>query len=281
MASDGFKSATIEPDQIEKRFAEGDKYNLAIRTGENTRGLIVVIDVDDGEGKPGPATLAALEKRFGKLPPTLVQVTGSGGHHYVFTAKLGSAIKSGTNVLRAEAGLQAKDANGKATKSGIDVRAENGYIMVEPSNHTKGKYHWTNYSAEIAPLPEWLERALTTPQHSVSAEIVRSPSIAEKDQPHETLTLLQVRELLNSIPSDDRDTWLIFGNVLKTIAPWIGGEDDAFRMWTDWSASGEGFQGEKDQAYHWASFNNPTQHPVALLKKHASEYGWVCPRTIQ
>src|SRR5579871_806921 len=103
----GFKSATDDYGQARAWFTAGE-YNIAIRTGTNRHGILVFLDIDQGDGKPGAKTLKALETKYGDLPDTLVARTGSGGRHYVFRAPEGSKIKSRANILRTEAGLDSK-----------------------------------------------------------------------------------------------------------------------------------------------------------------------------
>lgn len=275
----GFENATTDHVQIKEWFAEDGRYNLAIRTGENSQGVLVVIDIDEGNGKPGADTLAKLEAKYGALPPTLLARTGSGGRHYVFWANSGVVIKSRPNILRAEAGLDAKH------KSGIDVRANNGYIIAAPSNHVSGgQYHWTNWGADIATLPDWLLKALVEPQRPAST-VTRAASSAapdtEKelppDNPHERLSAQQVVELLDHISPDEYDDWMMFGHVLKTIAGWIGGDEAAFLIWDRWCQKWSRYQDRAaaHQRDKWErAFSTPSRHPIGLLVKHARLGEW-------
>jgi putative DNA primase/helicase len=275
----GFEIATTDHVQIKEWFAEDGRYNLAIRTGENSQGVLVVIDIDEGNGKPGADTLTMLEAKYGALPPTLLARTGSGGRHYVFWANSGVVIKSRPNILRTEAGLDSK------RKSGIDVRANSGYIIAAPSNHVSGgQYHWTNWGADIATLPDWLLKALAEPQRPASPVTAAASSAAPdtekelaRDNPHERLSARQVVELLDNISPDEYEEWMMFGHVLKTIAGWIGGDEPAFLIWDRWCQKWSKYQecAAANQRDKWErAFSTPSQHPIGLLMKHAQANGW-------
>ena len=63
----GLKDATSSPAQIEKWWDEWPDANVAVATGPSG---LVVLDVDVGKGKPGWASLKAIEDEFDPLPPT-------------------------------------------------------------------------------------------------------------------------------------------------------------------------------------------------------------------
>lgn len=276
ITADGLKSACTDIAQIKSWFAE--ECNIAIRTGTNRHGILVVIDIDQGDGKPGAQTLRTLEAKYGELPDTLVARTGSGGRHYVFWAPEGAKIKSRSNILRAEAGLDTK------SKTGIDVRAENGYIIASPSNHAKGAYSWVNWGASIAALPEWLVTALT---ESVRPVPVTAPAglpiprteanDLRPDEKCERLTAKQVTELLFFISPNEYDDWMMFGHVLKTIRDWIGGDEAAFQIFDTWCRQWPLYRerAAAQQRSKWeTAFDTVSLFPIGLLKKHAKAGGW-------
>lgn len=102
----------------EKVQAEDPRQGYGIATGARSGGL-VVLDVDTKGGKAGPATLAALEARWGALPRTLTVSSPSGGTHLYFTHP--GAFQS----------------NVEALGPGLDVRAEGGYVRIPGSPHPK------------------------------------------------------------------------------------------------------------------------------------------------
>ena len=84
-----------------------------------------------------------MEDEHGKLPDTLVSQTGGGGKHVFFK--------------RPEGGV--KNSAGKIAL-GIDVRCNNGFVVIPPSPHySGGEYCWLDDEPEdiqIAEAPEWI-----------------------------------------------------------------------------------------------------------------------------
>jgi hypothetical protein len=114
--------------------------NLGIATGAG----LVVLDVDDKNGHRGSATLAALERERGDLPPTWTVGTPSNGVHHYFTCAghLGnSAGKLG---------------------DGLDVRADGGQVAAPPSVVDDRQYV-VLLDTPVAPAPSWLIGLLRSP----------------------------------------------------------------------------------------------------------------------
>ena len=121
--------------------------NLGLRTGASGTGAFV-LDVDPRHG--GQASLAALEREHGPLPPTLRADTGSGGEHVWFALD------------------ERKIGNRTALRPGLDGRGESGYVVAPPSLHPSGRrYAWQPGAGPItqplAPLPPWLLAMLEPP----------------------------------------------------------------------------------------------------------------------
>ncbi len=265
----GFNDATTDLARIRQWWTEAE-YNIGFCP--SLSGL-VAMDIDvgldkAGQRKVGDQSLAALVDRAGHpLPDTLTVITGSGGEHIYFSTAL--------DIQKSE-GRVGKD---------IDVRGYGGYVILPPSNHASGQqYRWKGGdSGKIAAeLPDWLASLMvkkpTSPDVTVRRAAAPAPGIEQPDlqpdSPNDRLTHSQVRELLNAIPASQRDHWMMFGHVLRTIADWIGGEQKAFEVWDAWAATGDGYGGPEDQRYHWATFTEPTQHPIALLIGHARDNDW-------
>ncbi|MGB1189891.1 MAG: AAA family ATPase [Pseudomonadales bacterium] len=115
-----------------------EKYNLGVVTGK-VSGNVFVVDVDIGEGKPGPDTIDDLQMAHDDLPETLAQVTGSGGMHFFYRAPENIEILTGKNTLG----------------DGVDTRGEGGFVVVAPSNHKSGNHYKVQPEA-IVESPEWL-----------------------------------------------------------------------------------------------------------------------------
>jgi hypothetical protein len=121
----GLLDATTNEAQILRWWSQWPDANIAIRTGGDS-GLLV-IDVDNKNGKHGDENLAAIAAPFGGMPVTLTATTGSGKH--LFFKHPGGVVRSSTSKLA----------------EGVDVRGDGGYVVAAPSLHANGKrYRWLN-----------------------------------------------------------------------------------------------------------------------------------------
>jgi hypothetical protein len=114
--ADGFKSATLDEQQVAEWWTRWPDANIATPTGK----VFDVIDVDD---------LAAFEAVVAEVgrPKTVGELrTGraEGGRHYL-VAPPGQKILQG----------------GRTAPAGIDVKGEGGYIVLPPSRHVSGNLY--------------------------------------------------------------------------------------------------------------------------------------------
>lgn len=72
---------------------------------------LIVVDVDQKNGKDGLAELQRLERSGRICPPTLTQITPTGGRHLIYRSQ--RAVKGGVNKLG----------------PGIDIKSYGGYIV--------------------------------------------------------------------------------------------------------------------------------------------------------
>ena len=140
LTKNGVKDATKDITQIIKWWNKWPNANIGIACG--VKSDIFVVDVDVDNTIDGHDTLKDLENRYGKLPNTPMQLTGSGGTHYIF--KNNVEIKNLVKFL-----------------PGLDIRAEDGYILGAPSSPISGKeYIWEVNShildVPIVEAPNWL-----------------------------------------------------------------------------------------------------------------------------
>jgi hypothetical protein len=127
---DGFKSATVDPDQLRAWWGRWPDANIGVPTGAASG--FVVLDVDARHG--GVASFEKLRDQH-RLPKTAQVLTGSGGFHYWFRC---------VGELRNSAGLLG---------DGLDVRGDGGYVVVPPSVHESGNpYEWLR---ELDQAAEW------------------------------------------------------------------------------------------------------------------------------
>lgn len=139
-----YQRAAATPDQIRVWF-EGPyaSYGVGIVTGAVSG--FVVVDVDEGPGKPGGETLNDLQFLNGDLPFTVMARTGGGGRHIFLLHPRDIWVTTGRNVLG----------------PGVDVRGDGGFIVAAPSMHESGRIYLWDETAHprvtpIAPAPPWL-----------------------------------------------------------------------------------------------------------------------------
>ena len=113
--SHGFKDAKPSAAPWET----GTQFNIGFSTGAGV--VVLDVDVNPERGKFGNEELAALEKKYGKLPATWTSLTGSGGTHYFFSCD--------DPALTIAAGFAPS----------LDYRANGGYVILPPSVHPNGK----------------------------------------------------------------------------------------------------------------------------------------------
>lgn len=134
----GLKNATDDPDVIRQWWAKWPDANIAIKTGADSG--IVALDIDVKSA--GFEWLKEMVGKHGELPKTVEAITGSGGRHYLFKYP-GWYVKNSNNEI----------------SSGVDIRGDEGYILVAPSDHHSGnQYTWMNspFDTDLAELPGWL-----------------------------------------------------------------------------------------------------------------------------
>lgn len=135
----GLKDATSNPDEQQRWLLKWPNASWAVRTGPESN--LVVVDVDPDKG--GEATWDELVNRHGFVH-TVTARTGSGGWHYYFQYPTTIEVKNGRDVLG----------------PGVDIRGNNGYVLLPGSTHPKGAYEWAPHSSpvdvEVAVLPDWL-----------------------------------------------------------------------------------------------------------------------------
>lgn len=109
----------------------GATFNYGVVTTD-----FVVLDVD---GEIGAASLSALERKHGPLPPTWCVSTGrrQGRHRY----------------FAPPAGVEVRCSSGKVGK-GLDIKALGGYVVVPGSRHISGfSYEWWKHHHPQTHLP--------------------------------------------------------------------------------------------------------------------------------
>ncbi len=132
--------ATGDENQIERWAAEFPGCNWGITTGSESG--VFVLDVD---GSTGVASLDGLKENNGDWPETLSVLTARGTHYY-FIYPNGQELRNSAGRLG----------------SGLDIRAEGGYVLIPPSVHPGGGlYAYAPCMFYIQSAPAWLLEKLT------------------------------------------------------------------------------------------------------------------------
>ncbi|RLE37767.1 hypothetical protein DRJ17_05830 [Candidatus Woesearchaeota archaeon] len=247
----GFKDATTDPAVIAAWWKKYPWANIAIATGEIS-GRLLVIDIDNKpeNGAVGEETWQEINQGH---PDTVEVITGGGGRHLYFTYPEEVELKSGTNVLG----------------PGVDIRADNGYVLAPPSLHLSGRrYEWEASSdplegIAVAPAPPWSLNGY--------ARLVR-PTV-KPSPPVELLPAAKVQELRSAlafINSDDRDVWLKVGMALKSTRA----GQQAYGIWTEWSQQSTKYD-PRDQQRTWQSLDPNGSITISTIFWLAKQNGWI------
>ena len=146
--------ATSDPRVIRPWFPPGTAENLGLATGRGVFALDLDchgVARDRGDGRSadvdGLGSLRVLEMEAGAgLPRTAEAMTGGGGRHLLF--RVDPAYRIG---------------NRTRWRAGIDIKGDDGMIVVEPSIHkdTGREYVWIRHPrGGIAEAPDWLVNLL-------------------------------------------------------------------------------------------------------------------------
>jgi putative DNA primase/helicase len=110
-----------DPNQIAKWWSRWPEANIGLDCG---RSDITVVDIDQhSKDKDGRASLDALQRKYGRFPPTLRSRTPTGGIHYFFK---GGGLRNTVGALG----------------PGIDTRGNGGMVLLPGSRTEAGAYCW-------------------------------------------------------------------------------------------------------------------------------------------
>jgi putative DNA primase/helicase len=164
LTANGFKDARLDPAIITDWWTRHPDANIGVPTGALTGITVLDVDIKPWKNVHGDVTLAALLAEHGALPPTLEQVTWSGGTQYVFTYVPGMRNSSGK------------------LGHGLDIRGDGGYIVAPPSrvhqDGREGRYEWRTLlplqDMPLALMPEWIIARLRKPDQRPLPETTSS-----------------------------------------------------------------------------------------------------------
>jgi hypothetical protein len=142
-------------------------YNVGISTtrfGDDGEALLVV-DVDDKNGKSGSSELLKLEMQGFELPDTFTQKTPSGGRHLVY--RVPEPVKQGVNVLGV----------------GLDIRSKGGFIVGAGSSIAGKVYTGNGDTLQLA--PQWLIDRCGKPIERTHDGSTEAPESVDQDRARE------------------------------------------------------------------------------------------------
>jgi len=194
----GRHHGTTDPERIRIMWA-GERANacIGIATGDG----LLVIDLDEKNGKSGSATMAA---NGWPAPQTATQRTKSGGWHYLFDMPNGE--------------LAATDSDGLG--SGIDRRGDgSGYIVL---------YDPAILTAERAPAPAWaLAPGKSQGERMDGSDVVRA----------ERYDVALAALLSRDVGDLNRDEWLAISGAFYTATAGIVDYAQALSDWQAWNVA--------------------------------------------
>jgi hypothetical protein len=206
---------------------------------------VIVIDVDPRNG--GLETLAAIERKHGKMPLTLTCKTGGQGWHYYY---------------RVEREVRKKP---NAFGKGIDLQSDGSYCVAPPSVHMSGaRYVWTN-RIEISQAPDWIFDYLDSRT---------APSVIKLNEDFSIYSREDWESMLSKIVLGD-------GDYSKWIQVCFGmhslGYAWCFEAFHAWSAGCAGYVSREDCLKHWNSVGKKSTGmmitPASVIHL-AYEGGW-------
>lgn len=148
----------LNAEQINEYWRLWPDANIALRTVDF---LVVDIDTKQAHGANGLASAKQLTKD-GLLTRTLEQVTASNGRQLFYSKPPDTEVKQVIGL-----------------KPGIDIKAHpNNYVVVPPSNTSKGQYHWIDETAQMQQPPAGLIDLINSyhPQNHVVPTYHQRPS---------------------------------------------------------------------------------------------------------
>jgi putative DNA primase/helicase len=187
------KKATTDPIQIRNWWVKYPSANIGIVTGQQSG--LVVIDIDPRNG--GDTSLQNLLDSYSAFKLILdtytVRTGGNGNHYYYCYDKPFKSLKK------------------HGLGPGIDIKADGGYVLAPPSNHSSGDMSSVESDTEPLLLPPILMDLISQGQ-SESSPI--QPDILEGSR-NNTLMLLGTEQFRQGKTLEQVKTFLLEENTLR------------------------------------------------------------------
>lgn len=224
LAPMGHNSASKDVSVIERWWASYPDANIGLPMAANN---LIGVDIDPRNG--GYLTIEQIESEHGPLVSEVLQFSGGGGEHRIFSAPKDAAFPGQLGA-------------------GIDLK-HNGYLIVEPSNHASGGVYEFEASSSIldeapSPLPDWVKDLGRERQGAISRTNYEPPRFYPEGDIERACAGLSI------ISSDDRDFWVKVGMAIHAHFGEAG-----FPVWDEWSSKSAKYDA-KDLVRVWRSFRH-------------------------
>ena len=253
-----YGSASRKPETIEKWFHPMNGlfagWNIGIATGKKDG--VFAVDVDMHGEEDGIANLEALEAEFEPLPDTPMQITPSGGRHYLFLWQENAA----SSTSKIAPSIDTRGGTGKTSK---------GHIVVFPSTINGNKYRWEE-SGIVASLPPWIMEKMGVLWKAPVGRDRGNENVTEDDL-EKKVPVEQIKRMILAIDPDEvsYDEWLRIGMSIKSQLQ----GDDGLEIWDSWSASGSRYKVNECRT-RWYGFADFGEVRIGTLFFHAKEQGY-------
>lgn len=260
----GFHDATTDVAQIAAWWSKWPKAQVGIATG--AAGLCVIdLDKKPSEQKDGVESFSRLRDENGPYGCGLVASTPRGGRHYVYLMP-DPPVSCAADIIKG---------------SGIDVRAEGGYVVapcgIEGREWIGGDPFdvGVDGSSNLCPMPSWVLDLVRGGRRSAAGEAAGIDT--DGALPLRPEQAAAIRRALSYVDNDPRDIWIRIGMALKS----TGCGQAAYDLWVEWSQSSPKFD-PKDQDYQWRSIReyriDGTEIAIGTLF-HLARMGGYVPTT--
>jgi putative DNA primase/helicase len=233
---------TIDDAEIIANWKRWPNADVCIATGSDSKIFVLDQDTVEGHGpdRDGAASLAALEKIHGPLPPTQKVKTPTGGTHFYFRYPETGNIFNTDNQIGA----------------GLDIRGEGGMVVAPPTvkigkdGKPAGEYKWLN-DIPMTQAPAWL------------LDLVIDKNINERIPGEAQATIEKVIRALEIIPNepinpDDPDynektklSWEHWNTVGMATWASTGGHADGLKAFHTFSKKNTDKYNEADTDKKW------------------------------
>lgn len=244
LVPNGVHGATCEPEKARAWWTAHPDCGIGIAVLPSK---LVCVDIDPRNG--GFETMERLEGEHGALVSDVLQFTGGGGEHRIFSSAM-------------VANLPGK------MGPGVDLKAD-GYFCAEPSIHPNGKtYGWEASSDPQegclpSTLPGWVRDLSRAPSAGGSLEAAVGSRFVSPEQ------VLELKEALGFIDCDDYHGWIAVGQALRSAGA------AGFGLWDAWSQRSEKYD-PSTMGKKWRSFA-PRSLNLETVFYRAQQGGWVNP----